>query len=159
VKTSLNWFMPALAKRRVGSPAGMSEDEGTRRCPRFSKYSRNRSRISADVIMISCFSRSPGRGLPLPFHLRRNRRARETPPYQRVPDPPTPFLGGEPGARLLKPCKQERQGFFFRAAVELRESSRRGLPGKPARRELAGNADPAVSAGPGTHERPRRRGV
>src|SRR5690348_8767087 len=48
-KTSLNWFMPALANSSVGSLAGTSEELGTRRCPRAEKKSRNRCRISLPV--------------------------------------------------------------------------------------------------------------
>ena len=44
-KTSLNWFMPALVKSSVGSLAGTSEEECTRRWPLPSKNRRNSSRI------------------------------------------------------------------------------------------------------------------
>src|SRR5436189_5033533 len=48
-KTSLNWFIPAFVKRSVGSSAGTSDDDGTRRCPRASKNDRNVSRTSREV--------------------------------------------------------------------------------------------------------------
>src|SRR6202021_1191417 len=44
-KTSLNWFMPALVKRSVGSPWGTSEELRTRRWPLLSKNLRKVSRI------------------------------------------------------------------------------------------------------------------
>jgi len=49
VNTSLNWFMPALVKRSVGSFCGTSEELATRWCPRSSKKRRNDSRIWAAV--------------------------------------------------------------------------------------------------------------
>ncbi len=43
-KMGLNWFMPALVKRSVGSLCGTTEDEGTMAWPLFSKNSRKVSR-------------------------------------------------------------------------------------------------------------------
>ena len=40
-KSGLNWFMPALAKRSVGSSYGTTGDEGTIVWPLDSKYSMN----------------------------------------------------------------------------------------------------------------------
>ena len=48
-KQSLNWFMPALVKSSVGSLAGTSDEECTRRWPLVSKKRRNSSRISFPV--------------------------------------------------------------------------------------------------------------
>src|ERR1051326_7805868 len=47
--------MPALVKSKVGSLAGTSDDECTRRCPLPSKKRRNFSRISEPVgIVLYC---------------------------------------------------------------------------------------------------------
>jgi hypothetical protein len=50
-KQSLNWFMPALAKSRVGSLCGISDEEGTTVCPRSAKKCRKRCADSLPVIM------------------------------------------------------------------------------------------------------------
>src|ERR1700731_4674217 len=47
--TSLNWFIPALVKSRVGSLVGTSELERTTRWPRSSKNRRKVLRISLPV--------------------------------------------------------------------------------------------------------------
>src|SRR5262249_28694267 len=45
--TSLNWFMPALVNKSVGSSSGTTLDDGTNVCPCFStKKSMNCLRIS-----------------------------------------------------------------------------------------------------------------
>ena len=49
----LNWFIPALVKRSVGSLAGTSEELRTRRWPFSSKNFRNVSRISLPVTCAS----------------------------------------------------------------------------------------------------------
>src|SRR5438552_16428670 len=41
----MNWFMPALARSKPDSRGGISDEDGTRRCPRASKNSRKVSRI------------------------------------------------------------------------------------------------------------------
>jgi hypothetical protein len=41
----MNWFMPAFVSRRPDSGGGISDEEGSRRCPRSSKKERNVSRI------------------------------------------------------------------------------------------------------------------
>src|SRR5690349_14143517 len=46
VKTSLNWFMPALANSSVGSLASTTGDERTIWWPRSAKKSRKPARIS-----------------------------------------------------------------------------------------------------------------
>ncbi len=43
----MNWTIPELVKSSVWSPAGTSEALGTAACPRSSKNSTNRRRISA----------------------------------------------------------------------------------------------------------------
>ena len=48
-KRSLNWFIPAFVNKSVGSLAGTSEEECTRRCPLVSKKRKNSSRISFPV--------------------------------------------------------------------------------------------------------------
>jgi hypothetical protein len=48
-KEVLELFIPALVNRSVGSLAGTSEEECTRRCPFDSKKRRNASRISFPV--------------------------------------------------------------------------------------------------------------
>src|SRR6266404_4884965 len=53
-KTSLNWFMPALVKSRVGSPCGTSEELRTRRWPLPSKKRRKVSRISLPLQNFGC---------------------------------------------------------------------------------------------------------
>jgi hypothetical protein len=45
----LNWFIPALAKSSVGSPAGTREELGTTLWPRSWKKRRNALRISSAV--------------------------------------------------------------------------------------------------------------
>src|SRR6202008_3166579 len=92
VKTSLNWFIPALVKSSVGSSAGIREDEGTRRCPRSSKKRRNRSRTSVAFI-------------PAPDDLR-NFRLRKTAPRQSVEDAPPAERRSE--ARPRRPQLRER---------------------------------------------------
>src|SRR5664280_1053258 len=59
MKTSLNWFIPALANSSVASPAGISDDEGTTRCPRPAKYSRKVERISRVVGLVAMRLVSP----------------------------------------------------------------------------------------------------
>jgi hypothetical protein len=49
-KTSLNWFIPALVKRSVGSSPGTSEALGTMVWPFCSKYWRKLRRTSREVI-------------------------------------------------------------------------------------------------------------
>src|SRR5206468_8370526 len=48
--TSLNWFIPALVKRSVGSSPGTSGELATMRWPCRSKYLRKDARISLAVI-------------------------------------------------------------------------------------------------------------
>ena len=50
IKVSLNWFIPALAKSRVVSPAGSNEDDDTTWWPRSAKNSRKAARISGLVM-------------------------------------------------------------------------------------------------------------
>src|SRR5688572_13032837 len=52
-KTSLNWFIPALVKRRVGSSCGTSGELGTTRWPCRSKYCRKERRISWALIIMN----------------------------------------------------------------------------------------------------------
>src|SRR5262249_26642320 len=60
-KTSLNWFMPALVKSKVGSSSGTTLDDGTAVCPCFlTKKSRNCWRISLDVGMVECYPEGAG---------------------------------------------------------------------------------------------------
>src|SRR5215510_15152414 len=60
---SLNWFMPALVKRSVGSSCGTSGELGTMRWPFFSKYFRKEARISLDVIVSIVGPRAQAPGL------------------------------------------------------------------------------------------------
>ena len=57
-KTSLNWFIPALANSSVGSLAGTSDELRTTRCPCAAKYSRNFWRSHS----LSCISIVTGGG-------------------------------------------------------------------------------------------------
>src|SRR6185436_11835141 len=41
----MNWFIPALVSRSPDSGGGISDEDGTRLCPRSSKKRRNSSRI------------------------------------------------------------------------------------------------------------------
>src|SRR5262249_30569842 len=62
-KVSLNWFIPALVKRRVGSSAGTSDELATMRWPFLSKYFRNDERISLEVISLCGAPPHPARSL------------------------------------------------------------------------------------------------
>src|SRR5260221_7754019 len=53
-KTSLNWFIPALVKSRVGSPCGTSEELRTRRWPLPSKKRTKVSCISLPLQDFGC---------------------------------------------------------------------------------------------------------
>ena len=66
MKMSLNWFIPALAKSSVVSPAGSNDDDDTTWWPRSAKKSRKAARISGLVMdfMVRTlpFDREPGDG-------------------------------------------------------------------------------------------------
>src|SRR5207244_693035 len=47
-KYGMNWFIPALVSSRPDSGGGISDELGTRRCPRSSKKRRNVSRMRSD---------------------------------------------------------------------------------------------------------------
>jgi hypothetical protein len=49
---SLNWFIPALVKSRVGSSPGTSEELAAIAWPCFSKYFRKELRISRESIRL-----------------------------------------------------------------------------------------------------------
>src|SRR5690606_11798477 len=51
-KTSLNWFIPAFVKSRVGSFFGTRESLRPISCPRSAKNCRNSVRISSDVLLV-----------------------------------------------------------------------------------------------------------
>src|SRR5215204_7116 len=46
----MNWFMPAFVSRSPDSGGGISDELGTRLCPRSSKKRRNDSRMSRPCI-------------------------------------------------------------------------------------------------------------
>jgi hypothetical protein len=52
MKTFLNWFMPALVNRSVGSSWGMTGELSAAKCPRETKKFRKRSRISKEVSIV-----------------------------------------------------------------------------------------------------------
>src|SRR5215471_7088640 len=133
--------MPALVKSRVGSSAGMREDEGTRRWPRSSKYLRNLSRTWVDFIGA--------------FHDLRNLVRRETPPKQRAPDPHAAFLERQARMRPFEPVKHSCQRFRFLGGSSLLENFRDRVPGEPANRELPFDAAAPVSARPAADGCPR----
>src|ERR1700675_3994225 len=64
--TLLNWTMPALVKRSVGSWAGTRGDERTTVCPWRRKYSRKRWRSSLPLmVMASLYRGAVGRCVPV----------------------------------------------------------------------------------------------
>src|SRR4029077_1707910 len=74
-KTSLNWFMPALVKSKVGSPCGTSELLRTRRWPLDSKNRRNVSRISLPAQIFRDVAVSVTDSQPLVLHRNTRREA------------------------------------------------------------------------------------
>src|SRR5918995_5767581 len=56
----MNWFIPAFVRSNPDSGGGISDDEGTRLCPRSSKKRRNDSRTSRPSIRIRVYERVRG---------------------------------------------------------------------------------------------------
>jgi hypothetical protein len=131
--------MPALAKSSVGSSAGMSEDDGTRRCPRSSKNLRNRSRTSVD------FMRTADHG--------RNVVGRKTTEAESLAHFPAAL-----GQRTLAvPGPEPFEGPGERPALPLRQlrGDRRGnrLPAEPARLKIPLHSRPPVPSRLHAHDR------
>src|SRR5688572_24048293 len=49
-KYGMNWFIPAIVSSSPDSGGGITDEDGTRRCPRSSKKRRNDSRICRPCI-------------------------------------------------------------------------------------------------------------
>src|SRR5512132_4019695 len=127
--------MPALVKSSVGSCAGSSDEEGTRRCPRSSKNFRNSSRTSVDFIVVM-----------RAFHDLRNSSGGETPPHERAPDPLPPPLPRGSGARRPELRKRAFEGLFFPRRAGLRERRRDRLGGEAPGGQLP--LDPGATVAP-----------
>src|ERR687898_861289 len=123
-KYGMNWFIPALVRSSPDSGGGISDDEGTRLCPRSSKKRRNDSRISRPSIQTEC-TRGPGSA---------RKRAGEA---SFVPRPT-----GSVAAELVLGLAHRRLALLDRLREQLRDvhDPAARLPGKRGRSDLAGLA-------------------
>src|SRR5436305_3833407 len=140
--------MPALVKRRVGSSAGIRDEEGTRRWPRSSKYFRNASRTSAELHVFFM-----GR-----FHHGRDGRGGETPPDERRADAPPAGERRQAGRFLPRALERAGEGRLFRLAGSGERLCRRLLR-KAEHRELLRDARAAVAGPAGANDGPCGREV
>src|SRR6266566_8656605 len=123
----------------------MSDEEGTRRCPRSSKNFRNRSRTSVDFIVVM-----------RAFHDLRNSSGREAPPHERAPDPLPPPLPRGSSTRGPELRKRAFEGLFFPRRVGLRQRRSDRLRREAASRELPLDSDTPVARALGADHGPRR---
>src|SRR5262252_5157588 len=138
--------MPAFVKSSVGSSAGISDEEGTRRCPRSSKKRRNRSLTSVDFI-------------PAPDNLR-NPIRRKTAAGQRIEDAPAPQRRREMRARLPQSLERAAQGLVFPLGRSLALEGRGDRVAREAARlQLALDAGPPVTCPAHPHRGSRGREV
>ena len=176
-KTSLNWFMPALVKSRVVSPAGIRDEEGTTPVPALARRSRGRPiRISRLVIarIVLSFSlsaarashrrtacrrrsRAPSRELTI-----RARRARKPPPAgcRRLAGSSRASARAQPPPRARAPAR-DRRARRPRGSPPRRSSSgaiRRRPPGpaERARSRRSARASPTVVEQPELGRNARR---
>src|SRR6266540_1053001 len=119
-KYGLNWFMPALASSRLAS-AGISELEGTRRCPRSTKKSVNRRRISIEFMSWNLA-----------------RRHRRPPLLERGGEPPAQLVGGFERApaqrRRREPLRRPRRPAYRAGSDHGAEADAEHAPEQPPHR-------------------------
>src|SRR5262245_34893545 len=138
--------MPALVNRSVGSSAGISEEDGTRRCPRSSKNVRNRSLTSVDFI-------------PAPDNLR-NLLRRKSAAGQGVEHAAAPQRRRQVSARGPEPVEGPAQSLVFPLARPFgAEGSRDGLPREPPHLQLPLDPRTPVTGAAAARGRARRRQV